>query len=561
MACRNPLCSLLVVLLVLVLAACGASPDDSPTSVADLSPVPSEAEASLTSTAAQPAAPSGDATPTPSGTPTVAQTPAVPPATLQAELAATVSAELPPTPTPEAEGMVLGGIEGVRVLSLQTLEGKQPFWAVASQGLSLGEQNHFLAVYTYEDGTWRELDRTELETADVLFDESVQQVEVAPEYVWIEVQGTVGAHSGVYYLWSFDGLRLQEQVSAFNASPVVGRLEDLNDDELPEVVLDQSDFYVFCYACNVIEVSYELMRWDGEQMVAVALEPAPESAPEALQQAMDDAIMLAQADLWQDAAILAEEAAQLNDNEDADAPNETITWNTLLIELIAEGRAEHARTTEYPLLGNMFYGDYTSVLGILSGYSAEELFSRPNPLIAGTVAEGWEAQLVEKIESYTTRALAARPDLAEAVFLRGWARYLADPTSAEALADVQRAAELEPEQPLFAESVEYLRSGPAPADDNQAVAEAARAYMQQRTGTPSDVEVTIEKLEGNYARALIAPADEQGEPLRVFLRREGGIWSVIADVTAPEIDRDAYQQLGIPESMLIDLPGISGPPR
>jgi tetratricopeptide (TPR) repeat protein len=299
------------------------------------------------------------------------------------------------------------------------------------------------------------------------------------------------------------------------------------------------------------------MRWDGEQMVQVVLEPAPETAPDPLQQAMDDAIMLAQAGLWQDADMLAEEAARLN----RDDPDETITWNTLLIRLIAEGRADHARTTEYPLLGNLFYGDYTSVLGILSGYSAEELFSRPNPLIAGTVAEGWEEQLIEQIETYTSQALAVRPDLAEAVFLRGWARYLADPTSEAALADVQRAAELEPAQPLFADSVEYLRSGPVPTDDNQAVVAAAQAYMQQRTGTPSDAEVVVEKLEGNYARALIEPAGEQGEPLRVFLRREQGIWSVIADVNAPEIDRDAYRSLGIPESMLSDLPGISGPPR
>jgi tetratricopeptide (TPR) repeat protein len=477
---------------------------------------------------------------------------------LQAELAATVSADLPPTPTPEANGITLGGIEGVRVLPLQALEGRQPYWAVVSRGLRLAEQNHFLAIYTYEDGTWRELDRAELATADVLFDEGVRQVEVVPEYIWIEVQGTVGAHSGVYYLWSFDGLRLQEQVAAFNASPVVGRLEDLNDDDIPEAVIDQSDFYVFCYACNVIEVAYELMRWDGEQMIPVMLEPAPETVPDALQQAMADSIILAQAGLWQDAEMLAEEAARLN----RDAPNETITWNTLLIRLIAEGRAEHARNTEYPLLGNLFYGDYTSVLGILSGYSAEELFSRPNPLIAGTVAEGWEEQLIEKIEIYTTQALAVRPDLAEAAFLRGWARYLADPTSEEALADVQRAVELEPAQSLFGDSLEYLRSNPAPAaDDDQTVVAAVRAYMQQRTGTPFDAEVVVEKREDNYARALIDPAGEQGEPLRVFLRRERGVWTVIADVTAPEIDRDAYRSLGIPESMLTDLPGISGPPR
>jgi hypothetical protein len=454
--------------------------------------------------------------------------------------------------------MASGGFEGVNVLPLEVPAGEPPLWAAFSLGFSI-DQQHFVAIYRRAADGWRELDRLLLDTSDVVFEESVRQVEVAPGRVWLEVESGAGAHGGIYALLSFDGTTLREEVMGFSASPGAGALDDLNGDGVPEVVLDQSDYYVFCYACGVVEVNYQVLRWNGTKMVEVTLERLPDTAPDALQQANNEAVILARAGLWQDAALLAEQADQINAT--LPEPNPTADWNSNLIALTAEGRAEHARVGTYPLLGNLFYGDYTSVLGILSGYSAEELFSRPNPLIAGTVAEGWEEQLIEQIETYTSQALAVRPDLAEAVFLRGWARYLADPTSEAALADVQHAAELEPAQPLFADSVEYLRSGPVPTDDNQAVVAAAQAYMQQRTGTPSDAEVVVEKLEGNYARALIEPAGEQGEPLRVFLRREQGIWSVIADVNAPEIDRDAYRSLGIPESMLSDLPGISGPPR
>jgi hypothetical protein len=233
-----------------------------------------------------------------------------------------------------------------------------------------------------------------------------------------------------------------------------------------------------------------------------------------------------------------------------------VTWNSLLIQLIAEERADHALASEYPLLGNLFYGDYTAVMGILSGYSVEELFSQPNPLIVGTVAEGFESRLVETIKAYTTRALAARPDLAEAYFLRGWAHYLENPTSTAALEDVQQAADLAPEQPLIAASVDYLSNEqPADAqDDTEAIIATAQAYMQQRTGAEREFTVVVEKQEGDYARVSIADTEDSGDPLITFLKRENGVWSVVADTSEPSQSVEDYRQYGIPETLL-DEPG------
>jgi tetratricopeptide (TPR) repeat protein len=334
-------------------------------------------------------------------------------------------------------------------------------------------------------------------------------------------------------------------------------LQDLNGDGVPEVVLDQSDYYVFCYACGVVEVNYQVLRWDGTQMVEAMLEPLPSTAPDALQQASNEAVTLARAGLWQDAALLAEQADQIN--AALEQPNPTATWNSDLILLTAEGRAEHARTSAYPLLGNLFYGDYTAIMGILSGYSPEELFSRPNPLIVGTPAEGgvFEEALVERIRTYTTWALDVRPNLATAYFLRGWANYLADPTSPLALQDVERAAEIDPDQLLFTASAAYLRDMPV-MDDTAAILGAVETYMRARSAGQFAPVVIIDKIEGDYARATITAASDEVEPLTVFLRFENGVWSVIAEGDGSEQDQENLSQLGIPES-ISSAPATSTP--
>ena len=55
-------------------------------------------------------------------------------------------------------------------------------------------------------------------------------------------------------------------------------------------------------------------------------------------------------------------------------------------------------------------------------------------------------------------ALQVQPELAPALFLRGWGAHLRDPDDAQVLADVERAARLASDEPLFAESVAYLQS-------------------------------------------------------------------------------------------------------
>jgi hypothetical protein len=381
-----------------------------------------------------------------------------------AELKSMVEATLPPIPTPDTSGFSLGGIAEVGVLPLTVSSGSQPLWAVFSIGMrGFGDplQNHFIAIYTRSDAGWQELTRLELGESsdpeafgpDYVFEGSVSQMNVEPSRLWLQIEGGVGAHGGAYHLLSFDGQTLGVEVAHFTPSPGGNRLEDLNGDGVLEVVLDATDPYVFCYACAVRLANFTVLRWDGSQMVEAPLTPLSESAPADLRDLNNRAVELAQAGLWKDALATIEQVQGL------DAQDETVVWNAALIRLTGEARRPpyDYESIGYPLLDRISYGDYAAALDVVGDYGVEELFSQPSPLVVGTVAEGWEDALAQHIQGSTTQALQVQPDLAAAWFLRGWATHLVNPGSPEALSDIERAAELDPSEPLFTQSVAYLK--------------------------------------------------------------------------------------------------------
>jgi hypothetical protein len=433
---------LLTSALVFTLAACGApTASESPTTVPTAAP---------TRTPRPTPEPRPSATPEPTAAPTE-----LPIATYTAELSATVAASLPPTTTPESgdAGGFFAGIEGVEAQPLKAPASMPPLWAVSSRGMRNADppQNHFVAIYARAGDGWKELDRAELENYDFFAENGLAQVDLDPRYVWLEAQGGAGAHSGCYDLLRFDGKQLHDEVSACSSSPGAGELKDVNGDGTPDVVLNATNYYVFCYACGVREVNYQVLRWDGDKMAQVELTRLPDSAPAKLRDLNNQAIDLAEHGFWKDARATVEQAAILG------AQDQAATWNAALIRLVAGGRAEQAKSDIYPLLDNLYYGDYPAALDAMRAYTPEQLFAADTPLVKGGVAEGWEPELAHEITTTTELALQLQPDLAAAHFLRGWALHLANPGSPDALAEIERAAALDPNDKLFAESVAYLR--------------------------------------------------------------------------------------------------------
>ncbi len=128
-----------------------------------------------------------------------------------------------------------------------------------------------------------------------------------------------------------------------------------------------------------------------------------------------------------------------------------------LIDLHADERRQALEYTSFPLLTQVFYGDYAAALDVMRAYTPEQIFSDNSPLIAGSSAEGWEESLSYWLEYSTTRALQARYDLAAAHFLRAWAAYLVNPADPGILNEVSTAAGMDPDEALYTTSLEYLK--------------------------------------------------------------------------------------------------------
>jgi len=397
----------------------------------------------------------------PTPAPTLTHTPTAP---AIAELKAVVESTLPPTPTPDASGFSPGGISEVTVLPLTVSEGRQPLWAVFSFGSRDFEamQNHFVAIHTHNDAGWQELARLELAggpdpesfylSADYLFENSVTQVFIEPSRIWLQVEGGTGAHSGTYHLLSFDGETLQVEVANFSPSPGAGSLADLNDDGTLEVVLNVTDPYVFCYACGVRKVAFQVLTWDSpnQRISELSIQPMPVGQQDhPACKPTNRAVELAEAGLWKDALGKIIEAKEVAAQAAEPTDSWTLEWDYALIKMHADAMTEEVAQSQYPLLSNVFYGDYAAALDVMRPYSPEQIFSPDSPLIVGTVAEGWEETLSDWVIGSTNLALEAQPDLAGAYFLRGWAKYLVNPDSPAALADIERATELAPDEPLF----------------------------------------------------------------------------------------------------------------
>ena len=447
---RGFLLPAVLLILGLALAACTAVPPQ-PTA----SPVPATA-----TSAPEPA------------TPTIAPT--------AAEAAATPT-PAPPAPSTDSlvqlvqSGLPQGAFEGVVALPLAVPTGQPPLWAVYSVGMRnfdlMPLPNHFVAIYTQTNGTWQELARQEFSSGDpavaapdYVEEGGLAQVQIEPSHTWLALEGGAGAHSGVFELLDFDGQALRAQVNGFSSSPGVGSITEVNGDGIPDVILDASDHYVFCYACGVTDIGFQVFAWDqaNDRMMAVPLQPMLMGQSGHPGRALtNEAVALAEAGLWKDAAAVIEAARQASANIQPPFTNDTVDWDYGLIKLHADAAARAVADSGYPLLSNVFDGDYAAAVDLMRPYGAAQIFSAQTPLVIGTTAETWVPELTGAITQSTTSALALKPDLAPAYFLRGWASYLADPVAnrAQAKADVERASALAPADALYRDAAAFLAGG------------------------------------------------------------------------------------------------------
>ncbi|MCB0190291.1 MAG: hypothetical protein KDE31_38725, partial [Caldilineaceae bacterium] len=295
------------------------------------------------------------------------------------------------------------GIDGAVAFPLDTTDGTV-LWLAHTTGIRNfePEQDHLMAIYHSVGDSWHEVARAEFTfnedpdtpsvSPDYLGEGGITQVQVEPTHIWLAVEGGVGAHSGVFGLFSFDGSALTQYLGGFSSSPGVGQVVELSGDDINEVLVDNTDYYVFCYACGVRVPAYTIWYWDGTTMVPVARQPLSDNAPAEVRSFNDSLLMLANAGLWKDALALLDQAANFSYTEPA------FQWNIIDVRVNATARrADVSAESAYPLLSQVFFGDYDAAVEIMRTVGAEGLFHPETALIVGTAAEGWQAELADRL--------------------------------------------------------------------------------------------------------------------------------------------------------------------
>ncbi len=412
-------------------------------------------------------------TPGPSVARVNTQVPTTSPSALEPVAAADAQGQPPDTvpaavPTEDLIAQVAAGLPkdafgGIQALPLAVAEGAEPLWVVISTGqINFDLQplpSHFLAIYTLAGDVWKELAHLDLDLdtggPTYLQDDASQQVDLEPGHVWFAVSGGMGAHGGTFHLVSFDGQVLRVEASMQSPSPGMGSVYDVDGDGTLEVVLDQSDPYIFCYACGARKVQFQVLYWDATQgkLEAAELEPLPAGLPESVTGPANRAVELARAGLWKGAYARIREASEAAQGVPGDKT--ALKWDEVIIRLHAEALAE-TLTIEYPLIQQVFYGDYDAAVEIMRQFKPEEIFSAESPLVADPGVQPFVESLSQHLVESATQALKAEPDLAAAYFVRGWGEYLADAASRQARDDVAKAATLAPDDSLYTGSVAVL---------------------------------------------------------------------------------------------------------
>ena len=425
-----------------------------PAETATPSPTPTSTPAETATPSSSPSpADSEQQTPTPDGTLAPTLVVLVLAEELRGFVQAEIRAEFPEFPGAE--------MQPVHVLPLGLPEVTGTYWWVVTDGpqpfkLTSGGEAvnffHFAAIYRRpEGGEWREVDRLEIESAP-----QRTKVEVlttgweAPggePSAWIAVRGGTGAHAGTLDVIGFDGKALSTALSQITQRQYLSQFLDLDGDGLLEVVLNDSDPYIFCFACATELKRVALYRWTGAQLDRVELRAPPDQSNDQIERV----VALVKADLWREAAAAAIAASRALP-ESAD-----VRWLSILINWTAVARLNYGGASGQPLLTQVFAGEYAAAADMLRALEPAQAFALDGPLIAGTAAEQDLSTMAVQLLDYTERALALAPERADIHAVRALGLALASPDDlGDARSALAQAATLAPDDAFFQASRDYL---------------------------------------------------------------------------------------------------------
>jgi hypothetical protein len=347
-----------------------------------------------------------------------------------------------PTAAPVDPASAAISTEGYTFIALDRTSDQ--FVAFPTGMLDAVDARHDLTIQQRTDGGYAEVARMTLPNTRYLDPESVRQVTIAPDRLWLAIASRGDAELECFDLVTFDGSVLATAFTTCSDTPGQVQLRDLDLDGTTELIIDRTDHFAWCERCGVVAWDLRVMYWDGTALREVALTPAEGDSAAVMR--TNAALERAQAGQWIDAlAIIAGDAP-----DPAPTPDPAVDWLFTSLRLTAERRAEQAQSGAYPLLDRVFFGDYAGAIDVMRPYVPLQLIDWAGPLFLQTPFLDDPARVAAAVLEQTERTLAAQPDDAAALFLRGWARLINDSGDQAGIDDITRAAELVPDDALYA---------------------------------------------------------------------------------------------------------------
>ena len=413
----------------IIAAACTATADDAAPPAEQAAPVAVDTPVERP---AQPAA-------TPSATPTAAARaepaePTRPAATIpvRAAIAATPRKDL-------AVGLTGGALDAPLAKAFYTfadyaaLEFAPDLLIAWGLGAPRGEYVISASIWSADDKSAAgasQLAGAELRSGGALrSDDAIRAVEGATaERAWLEAFGETGAHGVTYDLLLWNGAELIAVVGHFTSAPgnvvapgAAAQLRDLNGDDIPELVIDRTDPYLFYYTSQIWHADAAVLRREGDQFREVTLAAPDPSVGEAALTEAAAALDFAAAGWWSRALERADAAASLAPDD------ETLRWNAIVIRERGGAALREAERSSVAWLGALLAGEWRGAIDRLRnvphvGWLSLERVLRDTPLA------GLEAEVAELVLQRGTAALMAAERLpvrhtAPVYLLRGLARW------------------------------------------------------------------------------------------------------------------------------------------
>ncbi|MXY92780.1 MAG: hypothetical protein F4047_10560 [Caldilineaceae bacterium SB0670_bin_27] len=394
----------------------------------------------------------------------------------------------------------------VTVQPVATAGSEEPLFVSHTHGFPPDNPSFRQKVWIHTAGPdgWEALGRVELECAEYLNEFSVEQVFMDPVDLWLKVTGGVGAHSGCLELLRWDGENLSVIISGFSSSPDAGSVTDLDGDGQLDLLLNNSDPYIFCYACGVRQYWAQLFYWDGQRLKEVSPTPLADDQPAELRSFNNRAVDLAAASLFADALEQIERAEAIA------LENATVSWNAVWIRHHLEASREEASTSSFPLLNHVFAGDWETAFDDLLDVGMTTLVSDA-PIPAGSAASGFEHVVGVLLAQFSDTALALQPERAAVHALGAWGRFLLEPNDPAVQSGMQLAAEFATEDSRFEELAEALESRPgtvaaAPAPSPLPGIQSLRERLASEYGSEQDPArgVAVQQLVSSGETTLFA---------------------------------------------------------